>query len=128
MHLKHGMAKTRIWKIWTGIRERCNNPNNSDYLYYGGRGVQVCDEWNDFEKFKIWSLESGYNDTLTIDRIDTNGNYEPNNCRWSTRKEQTRNRNITKKAIYAGREIPIAEIAEIEGITYQEAYDKYARR
>lgn len=128
MHLKHGMAKKRLWKIWTGIRDRCNNPNNSSYHYYGGRGISVCDEWNDFEKFMIWSISNGYDDTLTIDRIDTNGNYEPSNCKWSTRKEQTRNRNITKKVTYGDKKIPVSEVAEIEGITYQKAYDKYVRR
>lgn len=128
MHLKHGMAKKRLWKIWTGIRDRCNNPNNSSYHYYGGRGISVCDEWNDFEKFMIWSISNGYDDTLTIDRIDTNGNYEPSNCKWSTRMEQTRNRNITKKVTYGDKKIPVSEVAEIEGITYQKAYDKYVRR
>mgnify|MGYP000781233754 FL=1 len=121
MHLKHGMAKSRIWNIWTGMRDRCSRPNNKNYQRYGGRGICVCPEWDsDFQNFYDWSMENGYSDDLTIDRIDNDGNYEPSNCRWVTRKEQTRNRSITKT-------IPLARIAEIDGITYQAAYDKYVR-
>lgn len=121
MHLKHGMAKTRLWNIWCGIKDRCNRPNNQDYGRYGGRGISICDEWkNDFQSFHDWSMKNGYREDLTIDRIDNDGNYCPDNCRWVTRKEQTRNRSIT-------RTIPLARIAEIDCITYQEAYDKYVR-
>ena len=121
MHLKHGMEKSRIWNIWTGMRDRCSRPNNKNYQRYGGRGIRVCPEWDsDFQNFYDWSMENGYSDDLTIDRIDNDGNYEPSNCRWVTRKEQTRNRSITKT-------IPLARIAEIDGITYQAAYDKYVR-
>lgn len=123
-HLKHGMSKSRLWRIWCGMRERCNNPNNNDYQYYGGQGISVCEEWANketgFETFCNWSLNNGYSDKLIIDRINTNGNYTPTNCRWATRKEQSRNRNITIK-------IPLGEIAEIEGISYQQAYDKFVR-
>lgn len=122
MHLKHGMAKSRIWNIWCGMKDRCSRPQNEDYPRYGGRGITICDEWkDDFQEFYDWSMDNGYSDDLTIDRLDNNGNYEPNNCRWATRKEQTRNRSITKK-------ISIAEIAEIDGISYQEAYNKYVLR
>lgn len=124
-HFKHGMAKSRLWKIWCGIKDRCNNPNNKSYSYYGGKGVKVCAEWasseNGFENFRRWAEGNGYSENLTIDRIDSNGNYEPCNCRWVTRKEQTRNRNITLK-------LSLAEIAEIEAISYQQAYDKFIRR
>ena len=119
MHLKHGMAKSRIWNIWTGMRDRCSRVNNKDYPKYGGRGICVCEEWEkDFQSFYDWSMENGYSDDLTIDRINNDGNYNPSNCRWVTRREQTRNRSITKI-------IPLARIAEIDGITYQEAYKKY---
>lgn len=128
MHLKHGMAKTRIWKIWIGMRSRCEHEKDKSYPYYGGRGISVCEEWSEFEQFLEWAIQSGYDDTMTIERIDTNGDYCPENCRWATRKEQTRNRRITKKVMYNGKEIPLGEVAEIEGITYQQAYTKYARR
>lgn len=125
MHIKHGAAKTRLWRIWCNMRERCNNPNNKNYAYYGGRGVGVCDEWqnkeNGFINFRDWAMANGYTDELTIDRINTNDDYKPSNCRWATRKEQTRNRNNTVK-------ITLSEIAEIEGISYQQAYDKFVRK
>ncbi len=121
MHLKHGMAKTRLWNIWCGIRDRCTRPNNHDFARYGGRGITICDEWkDDFQTFYDWAMSNGYSDDLTIDRIDVNGNYEPSNCRWATRKEQSRNRNNTIK-------FSLGEIAEIEGISYQEAYAKFVR-
>lgn len=119
MHTKHGMAKTRLWNIWCGMKDRCYRKNNQDYSHYGGRGITVCEEWReDFQKFSDWSMANGYAENLTIDRINTDGNYEPSNCRWATRKEQTRNRRNTVK-------ISLGEIAEIDGISYQEAYNKY---
>lgn len=119
MHLTHGMAKSRIWNIWVGMRDRCSREHNKNYEKYGGRGIRVCPEWEkSFQSFYDWSIKNGYSEKLTIDRINNDGDYEPSNCRWATRKEQTRNRSITVK-------ISLAKIAEIEGITYQEAYKKY---
>lgn len=83
----------RIKGIYHGMKRRCLNPNDSDYYNYGGRGIKICDEWlEDVENFIQWSLENGYANTLTIDRIDSNGNYEPDNCRWATYKVQNRNK------------------------------------
>lgn len=90
---KHGMYKSRIYDIWHCMKDRCYREKNSKYHLYGGRGIKVCDEWkNNFVAFYEWAMENGYNDNLTLDRIDCDGNYEPANCRWATVTEQNRNR------------------------------------
>lgn len=86
--LKHGGCNTRLYQIWTDMKHRCNNPNESGYKYYGGKGIKVCEAWlNDFVAFRDWALSHGYRDDLTIDREDSNKDYYPENCRWITMKE-----------------------------------------
>jgi hypothetical protein len=89
----HGGKGTRLYEVWHGMKYRCLNPKSKPYMNYGGRGITVCDSWiNDFEAFRAWALSNGYNDNLTIERVNRNGNYEPSNCKWIPLSEQPKNR------------------------------------
>lgn len=115
----HGKHDTRLYQTWCDIKKRCYNPNNKRYKDWGGRGIAVCSEWkDDFQAFYDWAINNGYDDSLTIDRIDNNKGYEPNNCRWATTKQQTRNRRNTKYITYKGESKPLAEWCEILNLNY----------
>lgn len=117
-HLKkHGLSKERVYRIWKGMKSRCYNAQNIEFNIYGGRGIKICDEWkNNFVNFYNWSMSNGYLDNLTIDRIDVNGNYEPNNCRWISLNAQQRNRRAKRSITYNGITHCIIEWAEIYNI------------
>ena len=85
----HHETNTRLYEIWHGMKQRCNNPNSKDALNYYNRGISICREWSEsFEVFRDWALLNGYRDDLSIDRMNVNGDYSPDNCKWSTAKEQ----------------------------------------
>ena len=95
---KEPLTQVRLYRIWTSMKTRCFNPNATYYHNYGGRGITVCDEWkNDFKSFYDWSMSNGYADNLTIDRIDNDRNYEPDNCQWITKSENSKKSNIERK-------------------------------
>jgi hypothetical protein len=92
-HRKHGFTKTRLYRIFYKMKERCYRPTNDNYKYYGGLGIKICDEWlNDFNSFAQWAITNGYEEHLTIDRIENEKDYCPENCRWVTIQEQQRNK------------------------------------
>lgn len=111
------MNKERLYSIWKRMKDRCNNPNHKYFSYYGGRGITVCDEWQkNFPAFYEWAIQNGYDDSLTIDRIDSNGNYDPCNCRWVTRHEQMLNTRRNHYLTYNGETLTVNEWAEKFGI------------
>jgi len=131
IELKHGGTRTRLYYTYQDIKQRCNNPNNKAYIYYGGRGIKVCNEWLDkeigFINFSTWAVQNGYSDDLVIDRRNPDGNYEPNNCRFLTILESLRNktntitmeianeiRDLAKTGLYTQR-----ELAKVFGISFQ---------
>lgn len=111
----HGLRNSRFYSILNSMKQRCNNPQHPNYPNYGGRGIKICDEWNQPNSLPIfteWALSNGYQDGLTIDRIDVNGNYEPSNCRWATRKEQARNTRRNVFVSYKERKYTLSEFSE----------------
>lgn len=98
INASHGGSQTRLHRIWRGIKTRCYNPQSRVYRWYGARGITICDEWRDnFAAFQEWALSHGYAENLTIDRIDVDGNYCPENCQWLTRSENTKKMLENKK-------------------------------
>ena len=127
-HITHGLSKTRIYNIYIQIKERCYNKNNPAYPRYGGRGIEMCDDWKEsFESFRNWSMSNGYSEELTIDRIDNNGNYCPDNCRWVSYEIQANN---TRKNIYVsinGDVKTLSQWCRKTGVLYTTAYQRLRR-
>ena len=114
LHRTHGGTNERLYTTWCGMKRRCYNINDAEYHNYGGRGIHVCDEWlHDYGSFRTWALSHGYGEGLSIDRIDVNSGYRPDNCRWITMREQPGTRRNT--IMYNG--VPAVRIARENGIS-----------
>jgi len=114
----HGKHNTRIYKTWQNMKSRCNNPKTSKYHIYGGKGIKVCDEWlNSFQKFYEWGMANGYTNKLTLDRIDGNEDYQPENCRWATYKEQNNNTTQNHSITFNGETHNLCQWPEIIGVS-----------
>jgi hypothetical protein len=125
MAIKHGMSHARIYRIWNRMRERCYRTKDKSYQDYGKRGITVCEEWKrDFKAFYEWAMANGYTDDLTIDRINVNGNYDPSNCRWITKKEQSCNTRKSHFITYGGKTQTISQWAEQIGIKSKTLYQR----
>lgn len=123
--MKHGKKNTRLYRLWKVMKSRCYNEHVDRYQNYGGRGIIVCDEWkNDFMSFYDWSIKNGYDDTLTIDRINVDGNYEPSNCRWATMKQQMRNTSRNAYFTYNGTTHCLSEWCEILNLKYSTVHSR----
>lgn len=126
--VKHGMYSTRLYGVWSAMKRRCLNPNVDRYKSYGGRGITICDEWiNDFQAFCDWAIANGYRDGLSIDRIDNDGDYCPENCRWITMAEQAGNKSSTILVEINGESKTLVEWSHITGILYGTLYRRYLR-
>ncbi len=113
-----GLCSSGVYKSWSHMKQRCLNENNKSYPRYGGRGIEVCEEWIEFENFYKWALENGYKKGLSIERINKDGDYRPDNCKWATSREQNNNKSGNQIILYQGQEKTIGEWAEILNIKY----------
>lgn len=120
----HNESKTRLFREWANMRNRCQNSNNRSYERYGGRGITVCDEWNNFITFRDWAYDNGYQDNLSIDRIDVNGNYEPDNCRWATTLEQANNKRSSFMITYFDETHSLSDWCRILNLPYSVIYSR----
>lgn len=124
----HDSSNTRLYGIWRSMKSRCLNQRAEKYKTYGGRGIKVCEEWlNDFQAFYDWAMANGYQDDLTIDRIDVNGDYCPENCRWVDMRIQSNNRRTNVLVEINGERKTFGEWSNITGIRYATIYQRYLR-
>lgn len=122
---KHGDGnrKVRLYRIWSAMKQRCYRPRYAHFADYGGRGIEVCNEWkHDYQAFKKWACSNGYDDSKSIDRIDPNGNYEPSNCRWASQTEQQRNKRSNRVITVNGISLNISAWSERLGISSSMLY------
>lgn len=126
---KHGCHGSRLYSIWRAMISRCTYKGDTNYKYYGARGITVCSEWRSgFEPFCDWALLHGYSEDLSIDRIDPNGNYEPMNCRWATKLEQANNKRTSKFVTVNGETHTVSQWCSILGVYKTAIYNAEKRR
>lgn len=119
-HDTHHLSNTRLYRIWNAMKNRCYLKSHYAYSYYGARGITVCAEWKDnFEAFYDWAISNGYSEDLTIDRIDNNGSYSPENCKWSTREEQVNNRRSCVLITYNGETKSLMQWCKLLNLPYK---------
>lgn len=111
----HGMNGHKLYGAWNRMRQRCNSPLDQDYKHYGGRGIKVCDRWGWFPNF-VSDMEEGYRSGLTLDRIDVNGDYRPDNCRWVTQSVQVRNQRRNVYVVYKGKKMCLEDAAKLSPV------------
>lgn len=121
----HGQTKTRLYKIYAKMKERCYDQNYPQRNLYGGRGIKICKEWLDsFENFRDWAIKNGYSDDLSIDRIDANGDYEPSNCRWADKYQQANNKRNNIVLTYNGETLTMPQWARKLNLPYSTLADR----
>ena len=122
---KHNSSYTKLYKVWRHIKDRCFNENTENYKHYGGRGITMCSEWKDsFIAFQEWALTAGYKEGMSIDRINVDGDYSPDNCRWTTSLEQARNKRNSWRITINGENKHATEWCAIYNVSYGAAYSR----
>jgi len=116
--IAQGYSATRLYSIWTNMHRRCYNKNHDAYNWYGLKGIVVCEEWHEFIPFREWALSNGYKENLSIDRIDSTGNYEPSNCRWQNQKQQMNNVSSNHIIAYKGKKYTMAQFSNEFNLRY----------
>lgn len=122
----HHLTRSRIYRTWRGMRARCEDPLTKGYKHYGGRGITVCERWQKFENF-YEDMRDGYSETLTIERIDVNGGYSKDNCRWATNAEQQANKRNNRILIYKGSAFHMAELCRLTKVSKMKMWDRLSR-
>lgn len=124
----HGKTNTRLYGTWSKMKHRCNNQNDAAYKNYGGRGITVCKDWEEsFEVFYDWAMKNGYNDTLTIERIDVEKGYCPENCCWITKEEQAKNKRNIRYVAVRGEKMPMKTACDLLGLPYKTIHLRVTR-
>jgi hypothetical protein len=121
---KHGGSRTKLYKVWTSMKQRCLNEKCSVFEGYGGRGITICDEWLDYETFRKWAVSTGYKNGLTIERKDVNGNYEPGNCEWIPQSKQSMNTRSNRIINFNGKSQTLKEWSVETGINYDTLFGR----